>query len=83
MSTRFALSSSHSSRVSSAAVIRVSPHAPPGSRWVCVIPAWARKRRNQLRPVSAHSADAALLSDRVIIAQASARSVRVSDRCSA
>jgi hypothetical protein len=82
-SARFASSSSHSSRVSSAAVIRVSPHAPPGPRNVSVIPASSRKRCSQVRPVSAHSADAASLSDRVIIAQASARSLRVSGRCSA
>ena len=48
-----------------------------------VIPARFRKRCSQARPVSSHSADAASLSDRVIIAQASARSFRVSDRCSA
>ena len=48
-----------------------------------VIPARFRKRCSRVRPVSAHSADAAPLSDRVIIAQASARSLRVSDRCSA
>ena len=61
----------------------MSPHAPPGPRTVSVIPARFRKRCSRVRPVSAHSADAAPLSDRVIIAQASARSLRVSDRCSA
>ena len=66
------MSSSRSSRISSAAVIWVRPQYPPGPRWVCVIRPEVQEALQELRPVSAHSADAALLSDRVIIASASA-----------